>query len=601
MSIKDKIRTYRIRNFIEKNRDLNFREDQLNILYTINSEDFLPKLNKMSKEEKEYVLEPLKYVINKDRELYNMHEIDPTQINKIIEEQLMIMKQKDFDLSSAPNLMKLYIACGGDRKKILYSHLLVMYLNDCPNALSYINVFTNICIIWKEIFSINNLGYSDSKKLQYISPSILFQLAKYGCETEEEPRKESILHILCNINEEEQEKINNIDPLSFHQLLEFIFKKERTSTYDLKLLMTTITGYNDCSNIRYNVDNKKLEVLEKLPPYIFDYLEKDIEENLDIINDLYDHEQVTEEIVKIDEISRNEVIRILESNSFSQLSPKSKTIILQKLRINDATEDEQFLMYKKGVEFLIGIEEEEGFLEELPETYIIPTLDFICKLDHNHTPDDQLQILEQKFKALNRIKSELSTDEKHINLFNKYIEFLNHGLGEKKPSDQVKQLQSRSAYFENEYFESLVENLEQSSNQKEILKLLYSNKTPEEMEQYYHFVNFAFIYREKILKKIVKKLRNTQSAENAKKIIEYIRTEQFIQSSPKMQRELLKSELHLGDKKKIEINGITIDIADYHYVRRKIENNDGKMTFINPETGIKVKIKTKKKKNRKNS
>lgn len=593
MSIKDKQRSRKIRKFIEKNRDLNFREDQLNVLYTIKSEDFISALNKMSKEKKEYVLEPLKYVLEKDRKKDNIDELDPTELYKVMKNQLNIATQEDFDLSTAPNLMKLYIA-EGKFHDILYNHLYTHYINRniVEDPTDYINAFTKNFTKWKEIFSTHTLHPPECSKLQNIEAPILVQLARYECEVEEE-RKFFVLLSLIEITKKEQEKINNIDPVSFSKLLAFILKKDLTTTKDLKLLITTLVGYNYSFYVEYDIDSQKLEVLEKLPSYIFDYLKKDVAKNLDIINSLYENKQVVEEIIKIDEISRYEVIKIIESENFTQLSPKSKTIILQKLRIDGATSIEQFLMYKKGVEFLIGIEEEEGFLDKLPETYIMPALDFICKLDHNHPPEDQIQILEEKFKALNRIKDELVDDEEHLNLFNRYIEFLSHELDNKKPTDQVKQLQSRSTYFEKVHFENVVKKMEQLPDQEEITKLLYSNKSPEEMEEYYHFVNIANKYSKKTLKKIVKCLRHIQTAENARKIIEYIGTEQFIEANPKTQRKLLKSELTLGDKKKIKTSDITINIEDYHYVVDVISQNGEEMPFINPETGTKVMIKRK--------
>lgn len=594
MSIKEKRRLHKISKFIKKNGNLNFREDQLNVLYTINSEDFISKLSRMPKEKKEYILEPLKYCLNEDREEFNIDEPTPTEIYKIINDQFRIATQTKFDISSAPNLMKLYIASGMYDNE-LYQYLLMHYLEQAD----YIDVFVKDFAKWKDIFSISTLNYSTSAKISDITPSILVQLADFKCKIEEESKKRTILFSLLHINKKNQERINNIDPMSFIALLKVVFEKNLTTIDDLKLLITTFIGYNYSFYLEYDIDNKKLEILEKLPSYLFNYLKKDVDKNIDIINDLYDNEQIVEEIIKIDEISGNEVIKLLESNTFANLSPESRTIILQKLRINDATENEQFILYKKGIEFLIGTKE-VGYLEELPERYIIPTLDFICKLDSNHTLVEQDQILEEKFKALTRISDELQDDEKHLNLFNRYIEFLSYGLDDKKPMDQVDQLQSRSTHFENEYFESFIEKLEQLSDQDKVLKLLYSNKEPEKMEEYYHFIDIADKYDPKIRKAIIKKLRSIQTPENARKILEYISTEYFISADKKTKKNLLKSELSLGKNKKIKNEDLAIKIEDYPYVMDEIKYTGGHMTFANPETGVKIMIKFREKKKKNN-
>lgn len=590
MNIESKVREYKIKKFIEKNKHLDFTEEQLNMLYNIiDFEKLTFQLKKLTSKQKEYVLEPLKYGLEEDVKEYGIKALGSRELYTIIKDQLQITTQKNLDREKVPNLTKLYIATASrPRYDYLYKLLLKKYLSNInsDSVLKEIDVFTRYFLEWNAVFIGQAFREIDCAKILHISTQRLEEIIQYHPPIIEASytnyKKFNTINSISDIVEEEKiSKINKLNNKEFCKLLDFLFKRETITEKKVKLLITAIE--HDDQN--YYLDREKLRVLETVPVYILNYLVEEIDENETLLENLYDMgtPSLIEEIEKTPNIHYDSLITILELDDFLYLPSKIQETILKELRKNGKEVEYSTIRYEKKVEFLIGTYDQKGFLT-FPDQYIIPALNFICQAD-------RINILDEKCAALNRIKKELKKSERYLTLFTKYLEFLSTGLSNKTPTEQINQLHSRSSYFEHNYFMTTMEKINLLTNEEEVLKLLYSNKSPKEMEKYYQFVNIAGNYNEGIIKKIVEHLINVQTAENAQKILDYIETEEFTRSPSEKQEELLNQQTIPGDVRNIEYQGISINIADYNYVKEEIENKGGEMAFINQKTGIKILIK----------
>lgn len=586
MKLKEVLREHKIKTFINKNKNLNISDEQLNILYRINIEDLLPKIDKLTKVEKEYVLKPLEYILNKNRENYSkdIKILEPADtLYNLIRDQLNLLEIEGFDIYNAPNLTELCLATG-DESNPLYYYLLNSYASD-PDKIEYINVFTENYPKWQEIFAIYDIRQRDCEKIFNIHPIYLrfFIEHKYPSSEMEVIKKFYIFRGLILLAEKHIRTINHLDSSSFSKLLDAIYK----INLRIELLMTTCQQRKDVPSA-YCIDSKKLEILEQIPTYLYIHLaDNGTKEMLDNLYNNYESGLI-EEIINTPSYHEEPLIELLEDEKFIALPSEYQKMIVERLRKIGSKEEINTYRYERKVSALIGTEEEDGLLIT-SEKYIEPTLDFLCQ-------DDALKVLKEKIKAIYRVSRSLTEDEPTITYYQKYLEFLSVGLYDNKSlEEQVHQIRSRSTYFEEESFKVFIRDIEESNNKEELLKLLFTNESIGKMHQYFELAHLDFLekFNEEILNLIISKLKNAQTPERAEEVLNFVQTSTFKEASTTLQKEIFNTYSIPGEMRKIKDSGISIKIPDYQYVEQKIEENNGEMAFINPETGIKVLIKRK--------
>ena len=299
MKLKGKIRDYKIRKFIEKNKEkLNFTEEELNFLYNLKSVDFISKLNRMNSEQKEYILSPLKYTSNKMMEEYGIKEINSQQIYKIIKSQLEVVLFNNEDIKNPPDLTKLYIALNLTERndyyiQNLYNYLVKNYIYCCKIKLDstkndifdYINVFTNNIEEWPKLLKISN-DIRDTT-IYNLSPSRLEDIALYKVDKESQDKKSHIISHLIFLEKEELEKINSLTSEEFIRILNLLIKNfSIMNKGQLNLALTSLSFNN---NSLY-VDDRKINILENLSPEIYELLSKLVfmYENNEIVEKIYE-------------------------------------------------------------------------------------------------------------------------------------------------------------------------------------------------------------------------------------------------------------------------------------------------------------------------
>lgn len=590
MNIKDKLRKRKIDKFIEKNRkQLEFSDQEWKVLYTINCEDLLSKIDKLSLENKQYVLQPLKYVVKEFREKYGIREIELEELYMILQDQLGVVTNNKYKyISEAPNLMKLFLASGYQQK--LYNYLLCQYVETEDNQ--YVNVFTEYFMKWNELLKLFPLHDSDIEKITSFRPDQLKIIASYQDTEVHKTLNSSIIdmiRVLLQLEYTEKEKLDLMDSYEFKMFLSYMISADYKPTiYGVKAFLTTISFYSLPYKFSH-LHSKKLEVLRKIPSNLIDYLIYNKPNAYQtILYNLYttNANGLVEEISKTSEKHKDSITEILASEEFMKLPNENQALIFRKLRKVGEKEETDTGRYMVKAESLIGNTWREPLLENLPNSYLEKTLDFICQ-------EEDIDVLCEKIRALRRISAECIDDEDHIKLFDKYIGFICKGLENKTAREKMQAIDIRSRHFEENHFSNMVEKLENSSQKEKIEELLYSKQTEEEMEQIYQFIAMMEEYPEETISTIINHFNNSQSIENTKRLLQYINDDKFKKSHPLIQQEYLGAYPLAKEKRIFEGKEIELDIPDFTYVNEKIHDHHGEMVFINEDTGIKVKIKTR--------
>lgn len=593
MNIKDKLRKRKIDKFIEKNRkQLEFSDQEWKVLYTINCEDLLSKIDKLSLENKQYVLQPLKYVVKEFREKYGIREIELEELYMILQDQLGVVTNNKYKyryISDAPNLMKLFLASGYQQELYNYLRGQCMVMEDNQ----YVTVFTEHFKEWNEILRTSKIEESAIKIITDINLHNLEILISYRTGEDKEIDKRGLFEILLQLENQERKKLNRLGQRDFECFLSYMTKDDQKSTEDnVKVFLTTIDGYYGISPLLdcyISVNRRKFEILNKIPPYLIDYMVYNKPDDYQkILSSLYNEntEQLIDEIKKTSEIHVDSITEILASEEFMKLPTENQALIFKKLRKVGEKEETDTGRYMVKAESLIGNTWREPLLENLPNSYLEKILDFICQ-------EEDIDVLCEKIRALRRISAECIGDEDHIKLFDKYIGFICKGLENKTAREKMQAIDIRSRHFEENHFSNMIEKLENSSQKEKIEELLYSKQTEEEMEQIYQFIAMMEEYPEETISTIINHFNNSQSIENTKRLLQYINDDKFKKSHPLIQQEYLGAYPLAKEKRIFEGKEIELDIPDFTYVNEKIHDHHGEMVFINEDTGIKVKIKTR--------
>lgn len=593
MKLKSKIKNCIIKKFIEDNKNkLDFREEELEVLYSMDSKKIIRKLNKMTNEQKEYILSPLKYTDDKETKEYRTKGIASWEIYKIIESQLEIVLYSNENIKNLPDLTKLYIALNLSKEinfyyQELYNHLVGNYIYCCKikleskksEIIDYINVFTSNIEEWQNLLkNSNDLTLNSIYKL---SPLRLKDIASYKVEEEAQDKKKHIMSHLIFSEKEDIEKINSLTSEDFIRILNLLIKNSSVMNKgQVKLALTALS----CDSVIY-VDDRKINILENLSSSIFYFLSRL----------LFEYEN-SEMIEKIYEDRGDELVQAL-SNTPSECLPYTEEILTEEVFLAISTISLQTEILKKLgqvgtnnpiryydiMKFLVGNNEKLGFLSYLMGDCISATLDFICT-------NDSKEVLKAKFDALEIIiKQKFAILNGPNKIYEKYIKYLSYELEEKElDEEKINQLQIRSAYFEKESFYTIFKDIERNLNKEEILKLLYQTQDLEKMKANYRFIHIAQYYDNEVQKQIIKRLKNTETGYASTQIINYISNSEFLGASTEKQKSYLESLKISGENAILSEQDFTIEIPNYQYLKNFMIENNVSLTFKNIETGKEI-------------
>lgn len=570
-------------------------KDDLPAVYKILN---LDKNGKLSLTEKKFLISTLNNTYDLDYQgiktlFINKMEIillsksknNQIDLNKVF--NLGLSKDKEF-----PNFDYLYKKFNGKDKYcfLVEQYKQIINLSDDNERYRYIENCNHIIDIFNctEIFdNIKVESLSNINNIVYLPTGFLDKVIEYD--------GYGIQELLNYISEHESftKAVKGLN-CDFSYFLSFIFKDE------VEDKIYTMASLSDKLLIKDGKFNDNLaSAISSLPQYILEYIDdyqNPIDSEIkDFILDLTNYNSFR--CGSTDFASYVGMLRKVELKNSESIEHTTAKLITNKIflsfdRINRLSILENLITdensFNRKAEFLFNINKYNytAFFENISDSYLETTYVFLS---------EDSEVLEAKFRVLNRIKSQLEDESLSTILYDKYLDSLDTAIKGMEPADKIRYLDAHSKFFEKNSIKEFSEKLDfrnyDSLSYMKIRKELEKNKKYKKLKYIFKFANFYDgQYDINLAVKIVDQLANSQTKENAKTIYGIVTSDFFKDSSHKSQLDILKTLP--GVLKEIDNDGISIQIPDSQAIESELATKK-QMVFVNKNTGIKLSVTKK--------
>lgn len=563
-------------------------------------EIIISKINKLSKEDADYVLST---IIK-----YKEFNFDQDTVDLILSHKLDLIK-KFGTHCECPNLDRIYYALEKNRnlyKSFVqdykenhitdYEDKFMLTLAQNGTLTSYSSVLTNYCNKVHNILNKCNSTVTIKKYLLALSPRNLEFLLAFNNEyTVSEPQyRKKVFNSLVKNDTSTLNAINSLSFDNFQAFIRFLFSfhneldKDQVLESKLKLVPEILSialssEQNKDSNMKLLLHN-----LKALPDYYIISLAEDMPFNIndgEWQSEFLDYLSKKEGCQLIEYINEShspdldeEIYQLLISKEFRFLSTKQKELIMEHLPGRKKTNLE---IYQAQKEFLL---KSNSYLLELDPIYLEQTLKFI-------EDDDDIEILKTKEEALGYVQEELENHNISLDIYQKYLDILEKNLEGKSNKEKRKYIKARSRYFEEHSLTDFINSFKFNESNQGLTELLETENSIKKMKQYYSFAKSVDCYDSSIADMAVERLASIPSKKNTKMFVEFITNPYFVNSDLNRQKTLLnlfpiESTTQSFDQE------LEVVIPDLSYVKDVVLNSDTPVEFKNNKTGMKVFVKT---------
>lgn len=563
----------------------------------------LDKKNELSFTEKEFLVSTLE----------DTYDLDEKQIERIFaDKMIIILKARDEghkpialdELLSLcndkkyPDLDKLFCVCKGKSNKI-YSYMVDGYINavyavfgnedDRKDLIKNYNnkteIFNNLSKNILENIEVNS--FPEMKRIVNIPNFMLNDIISYDCE--EKSIAELLNYIIISQTFSKRLMEIGIMETNFLYALNFILKDDLVSiraSLAEKILMQGKT---------YNTNLNR--IIDMFPPYLIEHLdsyEDPINDDVtkDFISDISKlciqtngYGEYIENLNSMPEEYQDITTRLVTNKRFLELDLPRRNSILK--NIIDSKDHFAPIIIS---EFLFNTNKNgvNGFLENIDDVYLESTCAFLS---------DDADLLDAKFRVLNRIKSQVEDDSLPGYIYTGYLESLDTAIKDMKTKDKIKYLDAHSKFFEKNSLKEFAKKFDDVSlsfeYKRKLKEALGENRKYNQLKYIFKFATIADNqYVISMAEKIIDQLMNAQTKENVKTIFDVV-TSDYFKKADNEKKENILTDLP-GRLEEIDSGNLSIQIPDHGAIDSELSKQK-QMVFTNKETGIRLNITQSKK------